>query len=358
MTIKSLRVQNFRKHRDYKIEFKKNTTIITGENGIGKTSLIEAIYIALTGKSWRSNFAEIIRRKCDWWRVDIEFSNGEKRIVKFKNGQKTFQIGGKEYSRLPAEHKIPTILFEPSDLNLLYGSPARRRDYFDRFISGINPTHQKNINKYERILKQRNSLLKDNAKADELFIWDIQFADLAAEIILARTEMIEKINKIITHEYQKIAGKKDKVEVKYSFPVILRVSRSEMLQNPECDSAIKNHLRTVLLSDLHKNYQRELILGHTTIGPHQHDILFSFNNKPAAETASRGEIRTIIWALKNIEYQFNFEKSPLVLLDDILSEFDENHQNNLIKSFKGQQIIITGVKPPKTRKNLAIINIV
>jgi len=333
MTIKSIRVQNFRKHRDFRVEFKKNITIITGENGIGKTSLIEAIYIALTGKSWRSNFCEITKNNKEWWRVDIVFDDNKKRTVKFQSNQKEFEIDGKKFSLLPQKNKMPIILFEPNDLNLLYNSPSRRRDYIDKFIAGIDIKHQKNINKYERILKQRNNLLKEGATRDELFVWDIQFADLASEIITKRAEIINEINKLITREYQKIAGKKDKITIKYSY-------------------STTPSLRQSILNDLHKSYQKELILGHTTLGPHQHDVLFGFNNKPAPQTASRGEIRTIIWALKNIEYQFNIDSSPLILLDDILSEFDENHQNNLIKNFSDQQIIITGVKQPHRQKHL------
>ena len=344
MKIKSLRVQNFRKHKDFKVDFKKDVTIIIGENGIGKTSLIEAIYIALTGKSWRSNFNEITKQKSDWWRIDVMVDD-EKRTIKFKNNQKTFEIDGKKFSRLPQKNKMAVILFEPSDLNLLYNSPSARRDFLDKFITGTDIKHQKNINKYEKILRQRNNLLKNGATTDELFVWDIQFADLASEIIIKRIEMIDKINKYITREYKKIANKPDKITLKYSYPITVNVNT-------------KPNLRQNILSELHNNYKKELLIGYTSLGPHQHDILFQFNNKSASETASRGENRTIIWALKSIEYQFNSENSPLILLDDILSEFDENHQNNLIKSFTNQQIIITGVKSLKNRKNLAIFNIV
>ena len=339
--IQSLHVQNFRKHSDFTINFNKNITIITGENGSGKTSLIEAIYIGLVGKSWRSNFNEITRRGCEWWRVDIIDDNQDKRTIKFQNNQKEFNINKQKFSRLPQKNRKDVILFEPQDLNLLYGSPARRRDFIDGFITNLDYKYSKTLSRYNRVLRQRNNLLKNNVGQDELFVWDVQFADLAAEIIETRQRFISIINKLITDEYQKIAGNKDKMEIKYNYG---------------SPSKIPN--RQKILNTLHNNYQIEILHGYSSVGPHQHDLEFILNNKPAAETASRGENRTIILALKNIEYQLKKDTSPLILLDDILSEFDEKHQKNLLKNFENAQIIITGVKSLKITKKLAILDIV
>ncbi|GHU07953.1 DNA replication and repair protein RecF [Alphaproteobacteria bacterium] len=330
----TLRVQNFRKHRDYTAEFSGNNTVIMGPNGSGKTSLIEAIFVALTSKSWRSNFDEITRTKSSWWRIDVIYGD-EKRIVKYKNGEREFIIDGQTFRRLPAKYKKSVVLFEPSDLNLLYGSPVRRRDYIDKFLGSIDVKYAANLRRYERILKQRNNLLKNGATRDGLFIWDMQLADQAANIIADRRHLVQQINKHLTDEYQKIAGNYNKIAMEYDF---------------YSDSPAVT--RQKILGELHRNYQHEVTTGHTSVGPHQHDLTFLFDGKPAATTASRGENRSIILALKNIEYKLKKDDTPLILLDDILSEFDEKHQTNLLKNFGQNQTIITGVKAPKTAKNL------
>lgn len=326
--ITSARLQNFRKHPDFQVDFAKKT-IITGPNGSGKTSILEAVYLSLIGKSWRSNFEEITRRGADWWRIDVAVG-GDKRSVKYQKAEKTFEVQHKTFNRLPAQHKKPVILFEPQDLNLVFGSPARRRDFIDRFAYSFDKNHQKNINKYQRVLKQRNQLLKDQASHDDLFVWDMQFAELASKIIKVRENYISKINEIISGEYQKIAGCSDEVELKY-------------------ESILKTQQE--ILDKLYENHALEKSIGHTSIGPHQHDVNFIFNHKDASATVSRGENRTLILALKNSEYALLKDSSPVVLLDDIMSEFDATHQKNLLNGFGDSQIIITSVKPPKNIKN-------
>jgi DNA replication and repair protein RecF len=327
--IKRLHVQNFRKHEDFVVEFESGAAVITGANGSGKTSLIEAIYIALRGSSWRSNFAEILRddgaQVADWWRIDVEFVNGEKRTVKFNNS-KVFEVGGQTFARLPAKFKKPVILFEPNDLQLLYGSPARRRDFFDRFISQIEPAHAVNLRKIERILRQRNNLLKHSAAAEELFVWDLQFADLAEKIITARGQWTQEINDNLTNEYQKIAASHDQITIKYLAP---QKSRQQ------------------ILAQLHRDFTENW--PFTKSGPQTHDIKFKINDHDAKQTASRGENRTIIFAILSamttILGQYLGEKIYL-LFDDIDSELDAGRRGELYRSavFGGNYLFATTIK--------------
>ncbi|MCL2280825.1 AAA family ATPase [Candidatus Saccharibacteria bacterium] len=345
--IKNLRVQNFRKHQDFKVDFKSSATIITGTNGSGKTSLIEAIYIALQGKSWRSNFTEILRddgqKIADWWRIDLEFLDGQKRIIKFKphpdpqsyssklvsGSIKSFNINNQTFTRLPAKFKKPTILFEPNDLQLLYGSPTRRRDFFDRFIGQIEPSHVTNLRKFERILRQRNNLLKYGTSLDELFVWDLQFADLAEKIITARDKWLKEINNHLSHEYQKIVAGHDQITMKYT---ALQKTRQQILDQ--------------LKDDFVKNWPC------TKTGPQTHDIKFKINDHDAKLTASRGENRTIIFAIlavmTKILNQVLNEKVYL-LFDDIDSELDANRRNELYKSitFAENYLFATTIKIDK-----------
>lgn len=314
--ISRLRVQNFRSHRDFSAEFADGVTVITGPNGSGKTSLIEAIYLALAGKSWRSNFAEILRtannRTADWWRVDVAFADGEKRVVKFADGAKSFAVGGKTFARLPARAKKPVVLFEPNDLQLLYGSPARRRDFFDRFIAEISPEHQTNLHKFERVLRQRNNLLKSGfATAENLFVWDVQFADLSAKISQARRKVLAKINENLSDKYRDIAGGATGDEIKIKFLPGAAKTSGEILA--ELKRANKNFL--------------------TPVGAQKDDFKFLLNNKSAKTAASRGENRTILFGVlaRQIEILRESFGEVYVILDDIDSELDDAHKRNLYK---------------------------
>ena len=329
--IKGVRVQNFRKHSDYSIEFKHNKNIILGPNGSGKTSLIEAIYIAHTGKTWRSSMDDITNINKTWWRADIKYDDNQSRIVKYSNNESNYIINDMNFKRLPNKYKMSVILFEPNDLNLLYGSPSHRRNFLDKFISSLDIEYSRLISSYNRILKQRNILLKKSSSKNNLFVWDIQFADVASNIIIKRKEFIEKINKLLPTEYQKIDNHKTNLVIEY----------------PYYSSNI-NAIRQNILNELHDNYYNEITFGHTSVGPHKHDIFFSLNKKEASSMVSRGENRSIILAIKNVEYSFKKEYSPVILLDDVLSEFDEKHQTNLLHNYSDNQIIITGVKAPTT----------
>jgi DNA replication and repair protein RecF len=366
--VRKLRVQNFRKHADLSVDFKSGMTVITGANGSGKTSLLEAIYISLQGKSWRSNFTEILRdsttpslqgvesdvaihtAKNNWWRIDIEFPDDEKRTVKFNSSarhcevegrgnpcDRSFEIGGQKFARLPAKFKKPVILFEPNDLQLLYGSPTRRRDFFDRFISQIEPSYSNSLRKFERILRQRNNLLKRGTTRDELFIWDLQFADLAEKIIAIRDKWVKEINNNLTKEYQKISSTNDQITIKYVAP---QKSRQQILNQ--------------LTQDFAENWP------YTKVGPQTHDIKFKINNHDAKMTASRGENRTIIFAslaaMTKILNQTLGEKVYL-LFDDIDSELDSGRRNKLYKSqiFADNYLFATTIKA--NDKTVNVVNL-
>lgn len=325
--ISRVRLQNFRKHEDLNVTFQPGTTIITGSNGSGKTSLIEAIHIALQGKSWRSDFTEMIKndQNVDWWRLDVEFQDGEKRTVKFIDSKKSFVINDQSYARLPTRLKKPVILFEPSDLQLLYGSPNRRRTFFDRFITQVEPTHATNLRRFERVLSQRNNLLKNGAARDDLFVWDLQFADLAEKLIAARQNWLKQIAARVTDHYQSIADQPDQITLSYS---------------------PSHKTRQHILAQLDEEYAMRL--PFTRSGPQTHDIGIKINHHDAKTTASRGENRTIIFAilysmveLANQELGANL----YLLFDDIDSELDSVHQKNLYLNtiFKDNYLFATTI---------------
>lgn len=335
MILKTLRVQNFRTHSDFILEIGEKSTLISGANGSGKTSLLEAIYFALQGTSFRSSDKEILRNDgSSWFRIDLKDSKDSLRTIIFNNAvqksKKQFLVDGNKKARLSANLRIPVVLFEPDDLQLLSGSPTRRRNFLDYFLSQIFPNFQLALTRYSKALKQRNNLLKrDNVSKDELFPWNLMLAEYGAEIISKRQDFLELLNSKIEEVYFEISGVKDEIEIDYLGE---KVSKNE------------------ILAILSENIERDKILGYTNFGPHKHDIQFIFNKKPAQNVASRGENRSLVLALKFIETDILSDltsKRPIVLLDDVFSELDDDRQKLLTKHFSKYQTIITSTNEIK-----------
>ncbi|MDO4902576.1 MAG: DNA replication and repair protein RecF [bacterium] len=329
MKLTHLRVQNFRTHSEFSLNIGEGSTLILGKNGSGKTSLLEAIYFALRGTSFRSSDKEILKNygAADWFRIDLAGDN-QTRVVKFDNsrasGKKTFEIDGKKSHRLSNSDKRPVILFEPDDLQLLSGSPNRRRDFLDKFLSQIFPSFSTILSRYNKALKQRNNLLKrEILTPDEIFPWNVMLAEYAAEIISRRHHLVNILNEKIEDTYFKISKVRDEIEIIY-----------------QAEELSKDNILRILES----NFERDRILGHTSFGPHKDDLSFIFNGKEAQSVASRGENRSLVLALKFIETDFLAENSdfkPIVLLDDVFSELDEIRQKMLTEHFGRYQTIIT-----------------
>ena len=218
--------------------------------------------------------------------------------------------------------KVPVILFEPGDMQLLYGSPTRRRQFIDRFITQLEPAHQRELNKFNRVLKQRNILLKqDDYSAEELMIWDIQFSDLSSTISQRRRQYLQIISEMLSAEYQQIAGSNQMVQLRFSPGA------------PMTDRAIMHRLTG----------SRDHL---TTIGAQKDDYKFIFGDSEAKSVASRGENRTIIFALLSIITKLarqQYGDQVVILLDDIDSELDYNRRVNLydLPSFQSHTIATT-----------------
>jgi DNA replication and repair protein RecF len=329
-SVKTLIVKHIRSHAEYTIEFSPEVTIITGANGSGKTSLLEAVYLSLQGSSFRGSDSDMLQKESPWWRIDIKLDDDQVRTIKFDplkaTSRKQFVIDSKTTARIPAKLKHPVVLFEPEDLRLLHGSPTRRRQFIDRFISQLNPFYGPTLRKYERALKQRNNLLKSAySNDDQLFAWNIALAEHGAYIIEQRIAFIEQINQNLTTVYQDIAGTHDEVTIHYSHTFV-------------------GDIKQKLLNELHAHLDRDRYLGSTSVGPHRHDVIFEINTSPALSVASRGEARTIVLALKFLEVDIIEQltgKTPIILLDDVFSELDATRQKLLTSQLKGHQIIIT-----------------
>lgn len=332
MIIKKIKLVNFRCHSEYKLECVEMTSQILGENGAGKTSVLEAVYEALRGKSFRAVDAEILKRGTEFYRIEIEYMSGEKVVVVYDGVKKQFLVEDKKFARLPKKNRYPVILFEPSDLGLIGASPTRKRDYFDRFLGGFDEKYVSNLNKYKKALKQRNEALKSDLVGREmLFSWNILLARLGCEIAKKRRNLITDINNELTDYYRSIAENEDKVWIEYlNFGEIeeILLDESQYLRRLEAD------------------FERDRVIQHTSFGVHKDNYRFIFNNRDADGSASRGESRSVILALKFIEAKKLLEntgKKPLVLLDDVFSELDRKRQKYLVKNFQNHQVILTSV---------------
>lgn len=326
--IQSITLKNFRNHESYKLDFSKNPTLILGKNGWGKTSILEAIYIALQGKSFRSVDKEILKREAEYYRIEVKFSNNEKVVVTYDGVNKKFLVKDKKYARLPKLNKYPVVLFLPEDLHIVATSPTRKREYFDRVIGQIDTEYSSALSRYTKALKQRNELLKQEfLSRDMLFSWDVLLAKYGVSIRKKRQEITTEFNRKLTAIYREIAKNDDEVEIQY-------------------DSYTGDVDESKYLRLLQLDYERDTLVGHTNFGVHKDDFNFIFNGTIADGSASRGETRSMVLALKFIEAEMLvsvLHKEPIILLDDVFSELDEERQKNLKENFSKNQVVITSV---------------
>jgi DNA replication and repair protein RecF len=334
--LKSLALAHFRSHANDSFRFSDGLTVITGPNGIGKTNILEAIYIQARGSSFRGSDSEIVAHGEDWYKISAKYDAGQLRVVRFEpekiSAKKTFEILGVKKQRLAPTQKMPIVLFEPEDLRLIHGSPSRRREFLDRMCGALDPHYMTLLHRYERSLLQRNNLLKTGiASDDELFAWEVGLAQTGAAIIKARRELVWHINERITDVYCSIADIKsgrapESVRIDYLF------------------YEGQTSLEQQLLSLLYVSRYSDRLRGFTSVGPHRHDIVLTLGDTPADESASRGETRSIILALKFIEVallQERFDEPPLLLLDDVFSELDSTRRAALLELAHTVQTIIT-----------------
>ena len=329
--IDSIRLQRFRSYSDDSFEFDSGVNIVIGPNASGKTNLLEAILVLSSGKSFRAKDSELVQLRKSWARLDGYFG-AQERIVKLvkENDKvlKTFSIDNKPFKRLSLDRTMPTVLFEPYHLQLISRGPEFRREYFDDILERTRPGFKSLSTNYRRALAQRNALLKQapvHAKK-QLFAWDVRLSELGAQIAQARQELISHINKSVGKSYSQIANRRSGVELVYDSPFDINSYSSRLLSKLEAAES--------------SDFER----GFTAYGPHREDFLLHLNKQPAQSTASRGEIRSLLIALKIFELGL-IEKvrgaKPVFLLDDVFSELDGARRHHLVDHLKNHQTIIT-----------------
>lgn len=329
--ISSLRLQNFRSYSDYTTELAPGVNIIVGPNASGKTNLLEAIHVINRGKSFKVSDKNLIKHSEDWARIDVSDDKG-KRTWKLeeKDGKydKSFNINETVVKRLTNKYQRTTTLFEPNHLRLLNGSPETRRNYLDQILIQTNQEFADALRKYNRALKQRNSLLKQytNTSSDDMFVWDVKLSEYGGLVNNQRKDLIKHINSVVGENYSEIAGKKTKINIEY------------------IDTVIAKDYTSSFLKTLQESLVNDKARGFTSCGPHREDFKVFMDGEDCSITASRGESRTLVLVLKLIELKLlekELDQKPLLLLDDVFSELDGKRRRALTEHISGYQTLIT-----------------
>jgi DNA replication and repair protein RecF len=331
--IANIRLQHFRSYTDTPFEFEPGVNVIMGPNASGKTNLLEALYLIAQGSTYKPVKAtELVQHGQDWARVDAQLHDGQIRTLKIRpqnTSAKEMVIDEKVVKRIQVSQMLPAVLFEPSQLYLLTSSPDMRRSFLDTILVQTAPGFQKLQRDFMRTLKQRNALLKspDAARArQQVFAWNVRLSELAGQYVAERVRLIDYINTTFAKLYNHIAHGTNQVALRYvsSLPVELYAS--------------------TLLKRLETSFDTDYARGFTTIGPQRDDVLIMIDGNELRETASRGEVRTTLLALKIQEAQLLEEKTgnkPIFLLDDVFSELDGARRHALTDFLQSHQTFIT-----------------
>lgn len=364
MFIKSLNIKSFRNIKTLKINFSEGINLLIGDNAQGKTNLLEAIYYLSTGRSFRTKRDN----ECiSWENPDaVSFFEGEicknlcliKISTAISKTTKQVQMNSKKIGRLAdLIGNLRAVLFLPTDLNLIKGSPSHRRDYLDMEISQIDNSYLANLQDYQEVLKQRNMLLKkiskSLAKESHLEIWDKQFIELAWKITKKRSDFLNNIEPIVASLLKNISEDAEKVEIKYAHSAGVKKNLQEDIFKPDLANILKKQL------------SENIRYNNTTSGPHRDDFSVNINTHNLKMYGSQGQQRSCVLALKLAEVQLMKQLTgeyPILLLDDVLSELDEHRQNHLFDNIPDNvQAIMTSTDTCNlnfsNRNNVKIFNV-
>lgn len=334
MKIKSLKLKNFRNYDLLTLDFDSETNIFYGNNAQGKTNILEAVYLTGTTKSHRGTKDRDL----------IQFDKDEAHIEAFveKKGM-DYQIDlhlkknspkGIAINKMPIRKAselfgiVNLVFFSPEDLNIIKNGPAERRKFIDLELSQLDKVYLSDLANYNRIVNQRNHLLKEigvnyqKKLLETLEIWDLQLVQYGNRIIERRKEFVEEINDIVSYIHKKLTGEREELRVIYE----------------------PSNGNLSLEQALYKNREKDLKIKSTSVGPHRDDICILAGDLDIRRFGSQGQQRTAALSLKLSEIELvkqSIHDTPVLLLDDVLSELDKHRQNYLLESIDDVQTLIT-----------------
>lgn len=332
MIIKSLELMNFRNYEFLDLKFCEGTNILYGDNAQGKTNVLEAIYLSATTKSHKgSKDRDIVsfNKEESHIRTYLDKEGIEYKVDMHlrKSKSKGIAVDGQKIKKAAdLLGLLNVVFFSPEDLSIIKNGPSERRRFVDMELCQLDNFYLYNLNHYNKIVNQRNKLLKDmyfNPQLKEtLNIWDSQLVSFGSKIIERRRIFTEQLNEIIYEIHKKLSGGKEELIIKYEPDVKIEDFESRMKSSQEKDIKSKQ----------------------TSVGPHRDDFCFMVGNIDIRKFGSQGQQRTAALSLKlsEIELVKKIAKdTPVLLLDDVLSELDSSRQNYLLSSIGNIQTIIT-----------------
>lgn len=332
MKIKRLELANFRNYEFLNADFSGNVNILYGDNAAGKTNILEAIYMCATSRSQRqSKEKDMIRFGSDEAHLRMiaadEISERRIDMQLSRSKGKGIALDGQPLVRAGQLFGLFGIIsFCPDDLSMIKAGPAERRHFIDVEASQVDRLYMHNLSSYNKVLSQRNNLLKQVSVNKELFgtldVWDEQLVEYGTYLIEKRAEFVEKLEKIAKPVHRAVSGEKEDIKLIYS-----------------PDTSVKDFKDKLFLSR-----DRDIATTYTTTGPHRDDLEFEINGKNARTFGSQGQQRTTALSMKLAEIELVKSisgKAPILLLDDVLSELDRNRQTQLLGFTQGVQTFIT-----------------
>ncbi|MBN2425643.1 MAG: DNA replication/repair protein RecF [Calditrichaceae bacterium] len=363
MHLKRLSLENFRNITKVSLDFNEDINLIHGKNGQGKTSILEAIYTLAITKSFRAKSENIILQNGKPHleiKGNIISSNKDEFSMRFfyseESGKNIFLNSNKinKYSEIIG--MVPIVLLSLEDLELMFGMPAYRRKFMDILLSQVSPSYLVALQRYKRTLVQRNRLLtlinEKNEPKNSLEPWDAQLIQYAEEITSARFNLVLYLKERMETFYHFISNHEEKIDVHY---------RSSIIRDRQDVSAdmIRTSYSEILMSKIDDDIRQKT----TGYGPHRDDLLFLKDGYPMKSHGSQGENKTLLIALKFVEREYvrkRLNKQPIMLLDDVFSELDDNRVAHLVNHIhdEGQSFITTTNRDKFLDKNLPDMNFI
>ena len=332
MILKSIELKNFRNYEDLDLKFDSGTNILFGDNAQGKTNILEAAYVSGTTKSHKgsrdkdmirfgedeSHIRTIVEKQGKEYQLDIHLKkNRSKGIainkVPIKKASELFGI-------------LNMVFFSPEDLNIIKNGPSERRRFLDAEICQLDKIYLSDLTRYNKILMQRNRLLKDMQHQPQLMetlpVWDMQLVEYGKRLIRRRRQFVEELSEIVTGIHRNISGKREELVLRYE---------------PNIDAEF-------LEDELNRVREKDRKYAQTSVGPHRDDISFFIRGVDIRKFGSQGQQQTSALSLKLSEIELvrqTIHDTPVLLLDDVLSELDSNRQNYLLNSIHDIQTMIT-----------------